>query len=300
VARRTPALKEGHAPARDRLITTLFLAALVHGLIIVGVTFNAVANGRSAAPGMEVLLVSDELPESASNPSATYLSQRTQLGAGNTRDQVAAHQRPATVPLLAHQGSADGNTLADSGDAGGRSDEHVLSTNGWSTEVRYLADAGDDGSVQDRPLLVAAAPSAQPGPNDDADPEQLKGPKRDELYVTPDTETSTVAPYLDRWRGKVERIGTLNFPNVARTTGATTSPLLEVALSADGSIRSVVVRRSSGDASLDQAALQTLKLASPFDPFPPELAGSYRVLHFEYEWQFSGGRFTGGAVRTAP
>jgi protein TonB len=128
----------------------------------------------------------------------------------------------------------------------------------------------------------------------------LKGPQRDELYVTPDTETSTVAPYLDRWRGKVERIGTLNFPNVARTTGATTSPLLEVALSADGSILSVVVRRSSGDASLDQAALQTLKLASPFDPFPPELAGSYRVLHFEYEWQFSGGRFTGGAVRTAP
>jgi protein TonB len=287
VARRTSPLKEGQAPARDRLITTLFLAALVHGLIIVGVTFNAVANGKSAAPGMEVLLVSDELPESASNPSATYLSQRTQLGAGNTRDSVAAHHRPATVPLLSHAGSVQGNTLADSGDAGGASDEHVLSTSGWSTEVHYLADTGDNGSVQDRPLLVAAAPSAQPGPTDDSDPEQLKGPKRDELYVTPDTETSTVAPYL-------------NFPNVARTTGATTSPLLEVALTADGSIQSVVVRRSSGDASLDQAALQTLKLASPFDPFPPELAASYRVLHFEYEWQFSGGRFTGGAVSTAP
>jgi periplasmic protein TonB len=300
VARHTPALKEGHAPARDRLITTLFLAALVHGLIIVGVTFNAVAKGTSGAPGMEVLLVSDELPESERNASATYLSQRTQLGAGNTREQVAAQHRPSTVALLAHQGTADGNTLADSGDAGGASDEHVLTSTGWSTEVRYLADAGDAGSVQDRPVRVAAAPSEQPGPTDDTDPEQLKGPKRDELYVTPDTETSTVAPYLDRWRSKVERIGTLNFPNVARTSGATTSPLLEVTLSADGRIQSAVVRRSSGDASLDQAALQTLKLASPFDPFPPELAGSYRVLHFQYEWQFSGGRFTGGAVSTAP
>jgi periplasmic protein TonB len=300
VARRTPPLKEGHAPVRDRLITTLFLAALVHGLVIVGITFNAVANNHSGAPGMEVLLVSDELPESEHNVAATYLAQRTQLGAGNTREALPAHQKPSSVPLVPHAGTAEGNTLADSGDAGGSAEEHVLSTSGWSTQVRYLADSGDDGSVQDRPLLVSGAPTAQPGPTEDTDPEVLKGPKRDELYVTPDTESSTVAPYLDRWRSKVERIGTLNFPNVARTTGATTSPLLEVALTADGSIQSVVVRRSSGDAGLDQAALQTLKLASPFDPFPPELSGTYRVLRFEYEWQFSGGRFTGGGVSTAP
>ncbi len=94
MARHTPALKEGHAPVRDRLITTLFLAALVHGLIIVGVTFNAVAKGTSGAPGIEVLLVSDELPEAERNDYATYLAQRTQLGAGNTREQVAAHHAP--------------------------------------------------------------------------------------------------------------------------------------------------------------------------------------------------------------
>jgi protein TonB len=247
-----------------------------------------------------VLLVSDELPEAARNRSATYLAQRTQLGAGTTQETVTAHHRPSSVPLVEHAGTTDGDSLADSGDAGGSSQERVLTTTGWSTQVRYLADAGDEGTVQERPLLVAAAPSAQPGPAEDSDPEALKGPKRDELYVTPDTETSTVAPYLDRWRGKVERIGTLNFPTAARTTGATVSPLLEVALTADGSIQSVVIRRSSGDAELDQAALKTLKLASPFDPFPPELASSYRVLHFEYEWQFSGGRFTGGTVTTAP
>lgn len=300
MARRAPPLREGHAPVWDRLLTTLFLAAVVHGLVIVGITFNAVAHDKGGAPGLEVLLVSDELPESERNSTAAYLAQRTQEGAGNTRDAVAAHHRPSTIALLQHAGSADGDTLSDRGDSGGTSEEQVLSTTGWSTQVRYLGDSGDSAAVQDRPLLIAAAPTAQPGPTDESAPEQLKGPQHDELYVTPDTQASTVAPYLDRWRSKVERIGTLNFPSAARHSGASANPLLEVALTADGSIQSVVMRRSSGDAELDQAALQTLKLASPFDPFPPELAASYRVLHFEYEWQFSGGRFTGSAVHTAP
>ena len=51
----------------------------------------------------------------------------------------------------------------------------------------------------------------------------------------------------------------------------------------------MLIRRTSGSPELDQAALEILKLASPFDPFPPELAAKYRVLRFAYEWQFSGG-----------
>jgi hypothetical protein len=46
----------------------------------------------------------------------------------------------------------------------------------------------------------------------------------------------------------------------------------------------------------DQAAMEILKLASPFDPFPPELAKQYRVLRFAYEWQFSGTRAASGTV----
>ena len=40
-------LREGIAPTRDRLTTTVFMAALVHGVIIVGVTFGSV-NARHA------------------------------------------------------------------------------------------------------------------------------------------------------------------------------------------------------------------------------------------------------------
>jgi protein TonB len=72
--------------------------------------------------------------------------------------------------------------------------------------------------------------------------------------------------------------------------------VVEVGIAADGKLDRVLIRRSSGNAELDQAALEILKLASPFDPFPPQLAKQYRVLRFAYEWQFSGGRAASGTV----
>ena len=89
-------------------------------------------------------------------------------------------------------------------------------------------------------------------------------------------------------------------PAAARYAGKNASPVIEVAIGANGQLLRAVIRRSSGDPELDQAALAILKLASPFDPFPPELARRYRVLRFVYEWQFVGGRVAAGTVTAAP
>ncbi len=56
------------------------------------------------------------------------------------------------------------------------------------------------------------------------------------------------------------------------------------------------MRRSSGHQELDQAAVNIVRLASPFDPFPAAMRKSYPVLRFAYEWQFLEGRLGGGAV----
>jgi hypothetical protein len=42
--------------------------------------------------------------------------------------------------------------------------------------------------------------------------------------------------------------------------------------------------------------MDILKLATPFEPFPPALAARHDVLRFAYEWQFVGGRLEGSAV----
>lgn len=292
-------LREGRAPVWDRLLAMLFFTALLHGVIILGLTFKSPIAGNDSAPGLQVLLVSDEVPAAERNDHATYLAQRTQLGSGNTRENVTP-RNPAQAPALpAQPGTPAGNALSPGGQAAGAHDPHVLTTTAWSTVVQYFTDEGSAGTAAEQPALLDQQASDHIGPDDEAGPVRLRGPKRDELWVTPDTRASIVAPYLVAWRAKVERVGTLNFPAAARRAGTNANPVIEVAIGADGRLDHASIRRSSGDPELDQAALSILKLASPFDPFPPQLAQRYRVLHFVYEWQFVGGRAT-GTVTTVP
>ena len=292
-------LREGRAPVWDRLLAMLFFTALLHGVIILGLTFKSPIASNDSAPGLQVLLVSDEVPAADRNDHATYLAQRTQLGSGNTREDVTP-RNPAQAPLLpAQQGTPEGKALSAAGQAAGSQDRRILTTSAWSSVVRYLTDEGTAGSGAEQPLLLDQQNSDRDGP-DDQGPVRLRGPKRDELWVTPDTRASVVAPYLVAWRAKVERIGTLNFPSAAHRAGSNASPVIEVAINGDGRLALAAIRRSSGDPELDQAALTILKLASPFDPFPPELARHYRTLNFVYEWQFVGGRLSTGSVTAAP
>ena len=300
MAKRALMLREGRAPVWDRLLTMLFFVALLHGVVILGLTFRSPIATSGGAPGLQVLLVSDEVPTADRNDRATYLAQRTQLGSGNTREDVTP-RNPAQAPVLpAQQGTAAGTALTPDTQAAGGLDRRVLTTSGWSTVVQYMTDEGSAGTAAEQPMLLDQQVSQQNGPEDDAGPVQLRGPKRDELWVTPDTRASIVAPYLVAWRAKVERIGTLNFPAAARHAGSNASPVVEVGIDADGHLEQASIQRSSGDPELDQAALTILKLASPFDPFPPQLARRYRVLRFVYEWQFVGGRLSTGTVTAAP
>ena len=281
-------MKEGIAPVRDRLVTTAFLAALLHGVVILGITFGA-ASGSGAAPGLQVLLVSTEVPEADRNDDAAYLAQRTQLGSGSganvrtPRSQARAGGPPPEPPSETRPDSA----------------ERVLATSAPSSTMRYL------GSIA--ALRRNARPAAPTRPSEaqravageDLDSSDLAGKERAELWITPDTRESSLAPYLDAWRRKVERLGTLNFPAAARQAPGTSSPVLEVAIGADGKLESAIVQRTSGSPALDAAAVSILKLASPFEPFPRELAANYRVLRFAYAWEFAGGRAARGTV-TAP
>jgi len=105
MARRALALREGKAPAWDRLLVMVFLVGLLHGLVILGITFNAQAGDEDGAPGLKVLLVSDELPEADKNPTASYLAQRTQLGSGSTTAAVPLRNPRTALPALKHAGS---------------------------------------------------------------------------------------------------------------------------------------------------------------------------------------------------
>ncbi|MFZ2506908.1 MAG: TonB family protein, partial [Steroidobacteraceae bacterium] len=168
---------------------------------------------------------------------------------------------------------------------------------GADSSSRFIADARDpEASLPSLPLRSQAGNrSPLAGIEDDVEL-KLKGLAHRELLVTPSTRLSDVAVYLDAWRRKVEQVGTMHFPDAARNRGLSGNPVIEVALAADGVLLSAQVRRSSGHAELDHAAIAILRLATPFEAFPAVVAARHEVLRFAYEWQFVGGRLAGSAV----
>jgi periplasmic protein TonB len=54
----------------DRLATAVFVAALVHGLVIMGIRFTADPPDRRPLPTLEVLLVPDGPAEEDNEPAA--------------------------------------------------------------------------------------------------------------------------------------------------------------------------------------------------------------------------------------
>jgi hypothetical protein len=66
----------------DRLTTAIFAAALLHGLVILGIRFNAPPIDDKSLPTLEVLLVPPGPEEKQPNLDAGYIAQRAQRGAG--------------------------------------------------------------------------------------------------------------------------------------------------------------------------------------------------------------------------
>jgi periplasmic protein TonB len=290
------AAQEGHAPVRDRLTTTLFLAALFHGIVILGVTFAVPKSSDPPAPTLEILLQGPD-PGQPDNPDAQYLSDRNQLGNGNT-DKEGEPMNPASslVPLE-QAGVPDGNGSQYLDAKRGPKSVEVVSAKGNDSEVSL--DSGNQTPAQRSETPLALASAAPSTIATDAVDESLRvyGEQDGRVEVIPNTRESKLAPYLDGWRRKVERMGSDNFPQFALKGGPPrVNPVLEVAIRADGTVDTVLVRRSSGRKELDQAAISILKRSSPFDPFPPSLSDAYDQLRFAYEWQFLEGGATRGKV----
>ena len=279
----------------DRLTVTLFLAGLFHLILILGVSFAPPAADSRNVPTLEVLLVNNPLPDTNRNEDANYLAERTQQGSGNSPDGVtrlpAAGSGAETRP-----GAPDGGAElpAPQGQIGGEGE--VLAGRGGAS--RFIAAEANASSAPATLPREMFAGSSYPFAGTDVDAElQLKGAPRRELVVTPNTRTSDVAVYLDAWKRRIEQVGTVNFPNAARRSKLSGNPVIEVVLASGGGLVRADVRRSSGYGELDRAAMDILRLATPFEPFPEDLAAKHDVLRFAYEWQFVGGRLAGSSVQ---
>ncbi len=282
------------ASATDRFSSTLFVAALFHGVVILGVTFTAGPLGdRDALPPLRITLVADSSEPEAPPEDADYLAQRSQTGSG----ELAAGERPtrtlADDSPLTRQGDPSGMDVSD-----GRlremapGAELLLTRSLAQQQLDALPRPNDDPADANQTAAQRVAGPSIPTLATEIDTQaELPNAEPRELFASASTRESIVATYLNAWRGRVEQIGTVNFPAQARVRerGAVGNPTLEVAIDADGRLVDIVVRRSSGNTTLDQAALTILRLAAPFEPLPAAVRAEYDVLRFAYEWDFDGG-----------
>ena len=102
--------------------------------------------------------------------------------------------------------------------------------------------------------------------------------------------TSTIAAedasYIRAWRDRVEAVGNKNYPQQARDKGLYGNVRLLVTILASGEVDNIKLLQASNSPVLDEAAMQSIWLASPFEPFNEQLASKYDQIEIVRTWQF--------------
>jgi protein TonB len=277
----------------DRLGLTVFGSALVHLVIVLGVTFTLprIAPKPDPLPNLEIVLVqsrSDEQPE-----KADFLAQASQEGGGESE----ASQRPRS-PLPAQE------AISAVPVAPAASPPQPRAEPAPPPEPEHLTRETPQAAAKPK----AVEPRPEPRPRERAPragmldlsltdqraqlsaeiseswEQYQKRPRR--TFISARTRAYKYAAYMDAWRAKVERIGNLNYPEEAKRRGLTGDLIMDVALNPDGSIDSITIKRSSGHAVLDDAAKRIVTLSAPFAPFPDDIRADTDILHINRTWQF--------------
>ncbi len=275
-------------PHPDRLPPMLFLAALVHGILILGITFNAIIGDPfSAAISLEVTIVADPEQNVLEPEQADYLAQANQEGAGNTEEQARPSARAESPVPIDNPGDEFGDSVADAAVLDAAADQVLTTT---AAQIHDVLDKPSEDPTPDGSTAAAMEAGVEltfPLPQQEVANLAIHDSRPRELVTSVDTRESKIAPYLDRWKRKIEFIGIEYFPEHGLIDGMTGSPTLEVIISASGQLQEVIVRQTSGSRALDRAALEILRRAAPFDPFPEAVRVDYDTLRFAYKWQFS-------------
>lgn len=277
------------AASSDRRIMLALLVSLVLHAVVLSVQFRLPERKPQSSNerALEVVLVNARHDRQPTD--ATLLAQAN-LDGGGTRDEDAL---PST-PVPPQQQDKPGNALFDAQQK--REQAPVRKDPVLTSPKPAPIQVADPTPSADKPAAAPARPSAQDlldsaamaarleAQIDRSLDEYAKRPRR--IHIGSRTREYRFARYIDDWRLKVERIGTLNYPESARGR-LHGSLLMTVAIHADGTVEKVVIERSSGQKVLDDAAIEIVKLSAPFAPFPPDISKDGDILEITRTWSFT-------------
>lgn len=275
----------------DRLGFTLFMAAAIHAVVVLGVSFGL--NDKPAAPPtLEVTLATYQSKERPKE--ADYLAQINQQGSGTLEERA--------LPSSDQEAEFQSNQINDVQPEAQTAAQPKQQQN---NETRVVTKARAEQKVAVTQEVQQKAPEAEEidKPRKRIDLrheieslEAMFNEQRQEYARRPRIKRLTAAStmqeagayYKESWRRKVEKIGNLNYPEQARREKLHGELGLMVAINRDGTLANVEVLHSSGYKVLDDAAIRIVRLASPYAPFGDDLR-DYDMVEIIRTWRFEPG-----------
>lgn len=274
----------------DSLLLAVFIAAVVHVGILLGINFKAPQPAK-AHKSIEITL--SHTPLKKAPKQAKYLAPDHQLGAGDDNQKPVPPKlslpTPETEPVPATKAEPQKQPARESKKP---TPQKVLTQAKAPVKIAAPVETVEEPAeetVEEKPKLTAEALQQQIA--------QLGEQIRNSRQSTQDSKIKFVnsvsthkylaAQYVKDWEDKVERTGNLNYPEAARKAGSSQSLTMEVGINADGSIYSMRIARSSGNPALDEAAKRIVKMSAPFAELPVELLKEVNVLVVTRVWKFS-------------
>ncbi|MBT5718242.1 MAG: energy transducer TonB [Gammaproteobacteria bacterium] len=277
--------------SRERFGFTVFLSACVHAIIILGVGFTYLEELNSE-PALEITMAqyrSEFAPD-----EADFFAQENQIGSG-ALDSAAAPSTPfksdfnadmiqEVVPVPQAQEIVNEIEVQDIAVISSFQNEQKVQQQLDELEPEEDTLLSDQSTPDDLSLAIASL-QAQ------LDLQRQVYAKRPRKYTisSASTKKSHDALYLDGWRRRIEAVGNINYPNEARIQRLYGNLRMLVALFPNGEVSEIQILQSSGHSVLDQAAVQIVNMAAPFDPFPEAMRAEADILEIIRTWRFHEG-----------
>lgn len=272
----------------DRLGMMLFFAAIMHAIFILGFGFDFLDAAKlDAPPSLEVILVQKQ--NSDTPDKADYLAQTSQDGGGASEERLRPSEAFAATEPTEETGIAP-QPLEQQMQQQTSAQQEVITRLFSEDEIKNEKKPDPKNQLSELQQQLQALDlqiAKQTSELNLTSEKYAKLPKV--LQVTARTREYAPAAYMAAWVDKVERVGNLNYPKDARLAKLHGNLLLEVEIKANGQVIETKVIRSSGSTILDEAAKRTIRLASPFPPFTPELSALADQIEIVRTWIFKQG-----------
>ena len=277
--------------AGDRLGFTLFLALMLHAIVVFGVGFRPSDDAAAEAlPSLEIILANAESHAKVDDPD--YLAQLDQAGGGHAEDRARPGAPVSSPTPIDQRGLSDQDRVELRKQQLRLSQLYFLTQSEADERIARREQRRNDDSatreaseIEQRESKIARLQAEIRQMTID----YAKRPKT--ITLTASTRKAVEASYLASWVQKVEHTGNLNYPHEARIKNIDGRLRMSVWLNAAGEVLEVEITSSSGQSVLDEAAKRILRLAQPFAPFPDELRERADQIVIIRTWDFKSNRF---------